>query len=85
METGERPLWWRHVLDLDSRLDEDYPDRRGVRDTPGLSGDRPPRPSRRALAADVLVAIVLTVIAVIISAKYPVIGSIADQPEVIEY
>ncbi|WP_240778033.1 sensor histidine kinase [Nonomuraea basaltis] len=85
METGERPPWWRHVLDLDSRLDEDYPDRRGVRDTPGLSGDGPPRLSRRALAADVVVALVLTVIAVAVSASYPVSGPIANQPEVIEY
>ncbi|MFF3669578.1 sensor histidine kinase [Microtetraspora malaysiensis] len=85
METGERLPWWRHVLDLDSRLDEDYPDRRGVRDTPGVSGEGPPRLSRRALAADVVVAIVLTVIAVTVSVKYPVSGPIADQPKVIEY
>ncbi|WP_275415178.1 sensor histidine kinase [Planotetraspora silvatica] len=82
METGERPPWWRHVLDLGSRLDEDYPDGRGVRGTQGLSGDGPPRPSRRALAVDVVVAIVLMVIAVTVSAKHPVI---ADHSEVREY
>ncbi|WP_211370896.1 hypothetical protein, partial [Nonomuraea turkmeniaca] len=82
METGERPPWWRHVLDLDSRLDEDYPGRRGVRGMRGPSGDGPPRPSRRALAADVVVSLVLTVIAVTVSARYP---AIADRPEVIEY
>ncbi|MEU7004777.1 histidine kinase [Nonomuraea sp. NPDC046570] len=73
------------MLDLDSRLDEDYPDRRGVRGTLGLSGDGPPRPSRRALAADVVVALVLTVIVVAVSARYPVIGPVADQPDMIEY
>ncbi|GAB3883088.1 hypothetical protein GCM10027612_14570 [Microbispora bryophytorum subsp. camponoti] len=73
------------MLGLDGRLDEDYPDRRGVRETPGLSSEGPPRPSRRALAADVVVAIVLTVIAVTVSVRYPVIGPVTDQPEVIEY
>ncbi len=67
------------MLDLDGRLDEDYPD------PPRPSGDGPPRPSRRALAADVVVALVLTVIVVAISARYPGIGPIADHPEVIEY
>ncbi|GAA1003822.1 hypothetical protein Aple_004940 [Acrocarpospora pleiomorpha] len=62
-------------------LDLDSPDRLGVRDT----GDGLPRPSRRALAADVVVAIVLTVIVVTVSARYPVIGPIANQPDAIEY
>lgn len=55
------------MLDLYSRLNEDYSDRRG--DTPG-----PPRPSRRAVAADVVIAIVLTVIAVTLSANDPTAG-----------
>ncbi|GAA4572718.1 hypothetical protein GCM10023193_64780 [Planotetraspora kaengkrachanensis] len=83
VETGERLPWWRHVLDLDSRLD--YPDRRGVRETPGLSSEALPRLSRRALAADVVVAIVLTVIAVTVSVSYSVNDSDADRPQVIEY
>ncbi|WP_433512658.1 sensor histidine kinase [Nonomuraea sp. CA-143628] len=69
MEIGERRPWWRHVLALYSR--------RGARDTPVLS--------RRALAADVAVAVVLTVIAVAVSAKLPAIGPVANQPEVIEH
>ncbi|MFI6740619.1 sensor histidine kinase [Nonomuraea sp. NPDC050451] len=85
METGERRPWWRYVLDLYSRLNEDYSDRRSVRDTPGRSGDGPPRPSRGALAADAVVAIVLTVIAVTVSVRYPLAGPVAHQPEVIEY
>lgn len=85
VETGERRAWWRHVLDLDSRLDEDYLNRRGVRDTLGRRSDGPPRLSGRALAVDVVVAIVLTVIAVAVSASYPVSGPIANQPEVIDY
>ncbi|MEU4227925.1 histidine kinase [Nonomuraea sp. NPDC026600] len=73
------------MLDLDSRLDEDHPHQPSVRDTPGLSSDGPPRPSRRALAVDVLVAIVLTVIAVTLAVRHPVIGPVTNQPEVIEY
>ncbi|MFI7127966.1 sensor histidine kinase [Nonomuraea sp. NPDC050153] len=75
METGERRPWWRHVLDLYSRLNEDYSDQRG---------DGPPRLSRRALAADVVIAIVLTVIAVALAVKDPAIGP-AHQPAAIEY
>ncbi|MCC5576237.1 hypothetical protein IMZ11_11395, partial [Microtetraspora sp. AC03309] len=77
MEIGERPPWWRHVPDLGGRPDDDYLD-----DTPGPNGDEPPRPSRRALAADVVVAIVLTVIAVTVSGHH---GPSADRPAVIEY
>ncbi|WP_307801179.1 sensor histidine kinase [Microbispora triticiradicis] len=72
METGERRPWWRQVLDLYNRLNQDYPVRRD---------DGPPRPSRRALAADVVVALVLTVIAVTVSAM----GSVSHRPEVIDY
>ncbi|MFB4285410.1 sensor histidine kinase [Nonomuraea sp. MTCD27] len=85
METGERRPWWRQVLDLYNRLNEDYSDRRGVRDAPVRSGDGPPRLSRRALAADVVLAVVLTVLAVTVSARDPAIGSAANQPAAIEY
>ncbi|MFG1680799.1 sensor histidine kinase [Nonomuraea sp. NPDC049269] len=85
MEIGERRSWWRQVLDLYSRLNEDYSDQRGVRDTPGRSSGGPPRLSRGALAVDVVIAIVLTVIAVTLWAKDPAIGSTAHQPEAIEY
>lgn len=85
VETGERRPWWRHVLDLYRRLNEDYSDRRGVQDTPGRRSDVPPRPSRRALAADVVIAIVLTVIAVTLSAVEPATGPTARQPAVIEH
>ncbi|GAA3827816.1 hypothetical protein GCM10022226_55850 [Sphaerisporangium flaviroseum] len=59
--------------------------RRGVRDTPGPLGDAPSRPSRRALATDVAVAIVLTVIAMAVSVRNPSVGPLANQPEVIDY
>jgi signal transduction histidine kinase len=85
VETGERRPWWRYVLDLHSRLNEDYPDRRGVRDTPGRSSDGPPSLSRGALAADVVIAIVLTVIAVTVSAMDPAIGPAAHHPGAIEF
>ncbi|MEV0349241.1 histidine kinase [Nonomuraea sp. NPDC050680] len=81
METTERRPWWRHVLDLYRRLNEDY----SARDAPGRSSDGPPRLSRRALAADVVVAIVLTVLAVTVAAEYPAIGPAAKQLEVIEH
>ena len=73
------------MLDLYSRLNEDSSDQRGVRGAPGRSGDGPPRPSRGAFAADVVIAIVLTVIAVTLWAKDPAIGPTAHQPEAIEY
>src|SRR4051794_37425601 len=85
VETRERPRWWRHVLDLDGRPDEDHPDRRGLRDTPGPRGDGPSRPSRRALATDVAVAIVLTFIAMAVSVRNPSVGLLPNQPEVIDY
>ncbi|GAA3581379.1 hypothetical protein GCM10022419_073650 [Nonomuraea rosea] len=121
VETGERRPWWRHVLDLYRRLNEDYPDQRYVRDTPGQRdlrdtperrdardtpgqrglrdtperrdardtparrGDGPDRLSRRALAADVVIAIVLTVIAVTVSANDPATGPTVRQPDAIEY
>ncbi|MFS1303088.1 sensor histidine kinase [Streptosporangium longisporum] len=86
METDERPAWWRRLLNPDDRPDEDRPDRRGVRDTPGPGGDGGrPGPSRGALTADVVVALVLTAVAVTVSVRYPVTGPAADQPEVIEY
>lgn len=80
VETSDRRTWWRRVLDLYRRLNEDY----SAPDAPERSGDRPARLSRRALAVDVVVAIVLTVVAVTVAARSPAIGSAAHQPEVIE-
>lgn len=80
VETSERRPWWRCVLDLYSRLNEDD----SARDTPERSSDGTPRLSRRALAADVVVAIALTVLAVTAAAQYPAIGAAAQQPGVIE-
>ncbi|MEO3796846.1 histidine kinase [Nonomuraea sp. B10E15] len=80
METSERRPWWRRVLDLYSRLNEDG----SARDAPGRSGGGSPGLSRRALAFDVVFAIVLTVLAVTVAAEYPAIGASAQHPAVIE-
>jgi signal transduction histidine kinase len=80
VETSERRPWWRRVLDLYRRLNEDDPARtasgRGGGGSEGLSG--------RALAFDVVAAIALTVLAVTVAAQYPAIGATAQQPAVIE-
>ncbi|GAA4040504.1 sensor histidine kinase [Nonomuraea soli] len=73
MENGERPPWWRHRLGLGSG--------RGA--PPG--GEGPPRPSRRALAADAAVAVVLTVVALAVASRHPAIGPVADHPDVLDY
>lgn len=80
VETSERWPWWRRVLDLSHRLNEDD----SARDAPGRSGGGSPGPSHRALAFDVVVAIVLTVLAVTVAAQYPAIGAAAQQPGVSE-
>ncbi|WP_432866253.1 sensor histidine kinase [Microbispora rosea] len=80
METSERRPCWRRVLDLYSRLNQDD----SARDAPGRSGGGSAGPSRRALAFDVVFAVVLTVLAVTAAAQFPAIGAAAQQPEVIE-
>ncbi|MEV0824875.1 sensor histidine kinase [Nonomuraea rubra] len=80
METSERRPWWRRVLDLYRRLNEDDP----ARNASGRSRGGSAGPSGRALAFDVVAAIVLTVLAVTVAAQYPAIGAAARQPAVIE-
>ncbi|MGR6922683.1 sensor histidine kinase [[Actinomadura] parvosata] len=66
VETRERRPWRRRVLDLYRRLNEDHAP--------------PERPSRAALAADVVIAVVLTVLALTLSARLSLPGPIQPVP-----